>query len=176
MLEIPKLTPVQEAKFWAKVSVGGPDECWPWTGAVTDQGMAKFSIRKRYYKAHRVVAALDGREPADRQAIRTCGSTICCNPRHIVLGGVDENSAIARKTGRYATCQSGARNPMAKLTDDQVSEIKARIIAGETNLDIAEDFPVSHSMVSLIRRGKAWNLAGTFSIQRDPAIQQGVAK
>lgn len=53
--------------------------------------------------------------------------------------------------------QSGENNGASKLTNEQIEIIRRRIARGETNVRIAKDFGVTHSMISRIRRGKAWS-------------------
>lgn len=44
-----------------------------------------------------------------------------------------------------------------KLREDQVVEIKKRILAGEKVKNIAKEYPVSIDTIKLIRQGKIWN-------------------
>jgi uncharacterized protein (DUF433 family) len=50
----------------------------------------------------------------------------------------------------------GEDNETAKLTEAEVLEIVRRYDAGETQMSIARDFPVSQSAVSKILRGENW--------------------
>jgi hypothetical protein len=46
--------PTAQERFWAKVDRGGPDECWPWTGAILRNGYGYFAVRHgRPILAHR---------------------------------------------------------------------------------------------------------------------------
>lgn len=49
-VELMRGTP--EQRFWAKVDVRGPDECWPWIGGVTGTGHGVFWIGARLIGAH----------------------------------------------------------------------------------------------------------------------------
>lgn len=68
------------------------------------------------------------------------------------------NQRIAHVRHKHPECIGavGENHVMAKLTTEQVIEIKKRIQLGESNPDIAADYPVQASMISLIRTGKAW--------------------
>lgn len=57
---------------------------------------------------------------------------------------------------RHGTTTKGSKNRHAKLTDEQVSEIKRRLDTGEKQKDIAEWFGVSQPTISEIKSGKAW--------------------
>lgn len=51
----------------------------------------------------------------------------------------------------------GSRNGRALLEDDDVSEIKLRLLSGElTQLEIATEFGISREAVSAIKRNKRW--------------------
>jgi len=53
-------------------------------------------------------------------------------------------------TGKGELC------PSSKLTEDQVSGIKTRIIEGESCESIAADFPVGGSAIREIKAGRSW--------------------
>jgi hypothetical protein len=50
----------------------------------------------------------------------------------------------------------GERAPFAKLTADQVREIRLRVDAGEMQTSLAKDFGVSKSAINLIIKRKSW--------------------
>lgn len=50
----------------------------------------------------------------------------------------------------------GSKNAMAKLTDEQVKEIRARRSSGELLKTIAEDYGISLNHVSNIANGRRW--------------------
>lgn len=52
--------------------------------------------------------------------------------------------------------QKGSANANSRLTEDDVRLIKDMIDQGNFNTTIASHFGVTHSMISAIRRGKAW--------------------
>lgn len=86
-----------------------------------------------------------------------CDNPTCCNPIHLFVGNAKVNNLDKMFKGRARTSpQKRSENNNARLTDADVARIRERIAAGETNVAIAEDYPITHSMVSRIRRGKAW--------------------
>ena len=120
------------AYFWAKVSVGEPDECWLWTGGVFQrpsaphQAYGRFNWTKddcRY--AHRVAYQLSRElaSPPDESLVvmHLCDVPLCCNPAHLRLGTTQENNADRDSKGRQ---QHGERHHATKLTEDQVREIR----------------------------------------------------
>ena len=58
-----------------------------------------------------------------------------------------------RKSGKLA----GEANPMAKLSDKDVAEIRRRIEAGGVQAEIAREFGVSPAIISNIKHGKRWH-------------------
>jgi hypothetical protein len=42
-----------EERFWSRVDVRGPDECWPWMAA-TVKGYGQLSVMGRNEYAHRI--------------------------------------------------------------------------------------------------------------------------
>ena len=51
----------------------------------------------------------------------------------------------------------GSAHGLSKLTETQVSIIKTRLKAGETQRKIAEDFGISKQAVSSINIGRTWS-------------------
>ena len=50
-------SPEVQERFWAKVSKGGPNDCWEWTAATT-KGYGRFFTRRVSYQAHRAAYEL----------------------------------------------------------------------------------------------------------------------
>jgi len=90
-------------RFWKKVDVQGPDECWLWTASVNSRGYGSFGIAP--YKtalAHKVAWALaknDGvlSDPKSH-VMHSCDVKRCVNASHLTLGTAGENNrdAVAR--------------------------------------------------------------------------------
>jgi|SRR3990167_6387503 len=149
-------TPERAAEtFWSKVDrSGGPNACWPWTGATTRGGYGNVGRGGRYYRAHRMAWGLvNGPMPRDLHACHSCDNPPCCNPAHLFPGTNRENAEDAGRKGRLAR---GERQPTAKLTDAAVLTIRARIAAGDSNGAIAGDYGVVRDTIGMIRRGKTW--------------------
>jgi hypothetical protein len=80
-------TDVTEAvRFWSKVEVKGPDECWMFTGTIDDGGYGQFRYGGKLGTAHRLAYADSiGPVPSGSGVGQTCGQHACCNPRHLTL-------------------------------------------------------------------------------------------
>lgn len=74
------------SRFWSKVQVGEPDECWEWKGYVDQCGSGLFHINKKCYRAHNMAWALGNNQPYPAKLVRVmhrCSSATCCNPKHL---------------------------------------------------------------------------------------------
>lgn len=154
-----KIGELRMMRFWSKVDMRGPDECWEWQASINTSGYGRFKLMSyRMVTASRV--ALIGtkkEEPEGLHVLHTCDNRRCCNPAHLYFGTVARNCQDKVERGRAATGdQAGASNGAAKLTEEQVAVIVDRFRRGMNNKQIARDLPVTHQMVSKIRRGHMW--------------------
>lgn len=131
-----------------------PNGCWLWTGNPSDK-YGTVMIDAEAFPVHRVSAALFNGFNIDSPLLirHTCDVTRCFNPQHLIPGTVADNSRdmVERKRSLY-----GERSPHSKLTDDNVSEIKKRLEAGETQTSIASSYGVNQTLIGFIARGVAW--------------------
>lgn len=146
-------------RFWSKVDMRGPSECWEWQASLTTSGYGRFKIAS-YETAIASRVALIGtkkEEPFGMLVLHTCDNPCCCNPAHLYFGTQQDNMNDKVQRGRCRSGdQSGPNNGAAKLSEAQLAVIVQRLQDGWNNKQIAADLPVTHSMVSLIRRGKMW--------------------
>jgi hypothetical protein len=145
---------------WAlsQADCGAETDCWPWRGTYFSDGYGRI----RNHHAHRVMWSLvHGYEPSPDLLVRhTCDNPPCVNPRHLVLGtSLDNNrDMVSRGRGRYPGYRGrGEANGNARLTQDQVAEIRRRYAAGGVRqVDLAAEFGVSQPMIGYIVRGEHW--------------------
>jgi len=139
-------------RFMSKVSVG--DECWVWTAGRFTNGYGAFSLKGRLHRAHRMAFLLfSGDIPTGLCVCHRCDRPECVNPAHLFLGTSADNTADMVAKRRHA---AGARNGMAKLTEDDVREIRACVQEGDSQSHVAKRFGVSACLVGLIVRRKSW--------------------
>lgn len=104
--------------------------------------------------AHRYMCELaHGAPPSDRhEAAHSCGrgNFGCIAPLHLRWATPEQNSADKRLHG---TSNQGARNPMAKLDEQKVREIRA---ATGKHKDIAKAFGIARGTVGDIKAKKRW--------------------
>jgi hypothetical protein len=142
-------------RFWRKVEVCGPADCWPWKAKLGDTGYGQFKANNQCVRSHRVAWTLThGTIPHGLHVLHKCDNRACCNPAHLFLGTQLENIADRHLKGRDAhVSRPGMSNHQARLTDDAIRQIRAT--RGPLKL-IAKDHGVSHSLISMIRSGKRW--------------------
>ena len=155
------MTEPVKVRFWAKVKVLGPDECWPWTGA-TRLSYGSFGIGKSVTRgAHRIVAILtSGRNlRRDEFACHHCDNPGCCNPAHIFVGShMDNVNDMIRKRRHWtvvhhAKAMAHLRGLTAKLTLPQACEIAK---SEEGTGVLARRFGVHYTSIQRIRKRKVW--------------------
>lgn len=152
----PTPTPVAD-RFWAKVAVAGPDDCWLWTAGQTIWGYGNIGTENGQMRmAHRISWELHyGPIPRGLFVCHHCDNPPCVNPAHLFIGPPKINTQDMISKGRHGdTGAKGERNGHAKLTAEQVREIRASTNPNDS--DLARHYGVSPTTVTLARKGKTW--------------------
>ncbi len=150
---------LREMRFWSKVDMRGPDECWDWQASLNHHDYGRFKIASHVTAhANRIAWALHHRsDPGQMMVLHNCDRPQCCNPHHLRLGTPLDNIQDMDARGRRVTAdQSGAANGAAKMDEAVLALIVERLKAGWNNKQIARDLPVGHALVSRIRVGISW--------------------
>lgn len=114
--------------FFIQYSLEG---CWLWTGNKQPSGYGIFDLVVPYtrssrqrIRAHRLSFLIfNGLIPDGLNVLHRCDNPPCVNPDHLFLGTHADNSHDRDAKGRTAR---GERSGMAKLTEQQVCEIRAK--------------------------------------------------
>jgi Autographiviridae endonuclease len=143
--------------FWARVQIGGPDECWPFLGALRKDGYGSICYQgRRGALAHRLAYELKhGPVPEGLCVLHHCDNPPCCNDAHLWIGTRGDNNADRDAKGRRQPPR-GELHGRAKLTAVQVMEIRAKYAAGARQIPLATEYGVGKSLISLIVRREAW--------------------
>lgn len=152
-----KTRPLAE-RFWEKVAVAGPDECWLWQAGTFGNGYGKIWVPERGMTvgAHVVCWFLEhGIWPPDGINIcHTCDTPPCVNLRHLWDGSQQANLIDASIKGHMSHRQNrrrGDAHPHVKLTEAILDEIEQLLASGYSLYkEIAPRFGVHYG--SILRR------------------------
>ena len=156
--------------FWRRVDrAPGPEACWIWTGRRHEDGYGRVHYAGADRYAHRVAWALaHGEIEPGIQIMRRCRQRACVRLEHLFR-------ATAAEAGRYKAERDfvargerhglrlhperrarGERQGSAKLTDEQVREIRARYATREAPITrLAAEYHVGTSQVWRIVTGES---------------------
>ena len=134
-------------RFWSKVNIAGPNECWEWT-AGNDKGYGQYRVNSQFITgAHRYSFYLaNGYYPIKGCACHTCDNRLCVNPAHLWDGNRADNAKDRHVKGRTF---GGNR----KLTEEQVCNIRKDT---KSNIEIAKEYSISPGHVSQIINYRSW--------------------
>lgn len=141
-------------RFTKRVSPVPIAGCWLWTGG-TNGVYGQLYYEGHYIGAHRASWLLHrGAIPRGGVVCHECDVPLCVNPAHLFVGTHADNVADKMRKGRNRTGDHrGAQNPRAKLSDEQVREIRR---ASGTLTEIGLKYGVSFATIWGIKRGKKW--------------------
>lgn len=170
----PRIETPLEIRFWSKVDIRRPGECWPWIAGNFPDGYGCFYLDGRMHGAHRIAWRLArGKIPRGKHALHHCDNPPCCNPygkSHIYVGNHQQNmrDMYARSRRRPARGNAnGARTRpdrlargdnhyRAKLTADQVRTIRGCLDRGAKQSELARRFGVTRSLIHHIKTRLTW--------------------
>lgn len=151
-----------EERFLSKVYVDPETGCWIWTGSRYKGGYGQIgarSIRKSNFAASQVAWMLyRGPIPKGMGVLHKCDNPSCANVDHLFLGDQKANVQDMISKNRNGICYPGERNPQAKLSREQVLEIR-RIAANDEKIShtkIAKQFGVSRRTIGFIISRQRW--------------------
>lgn len=142
-------------RFWSKVEILGPDECWPWKAAVRNknEGYGAFWFEGRHQPSSRISYVLaKGEYESGLQVCHQCDNPACCNPKHLFLGTGKENNDDKVSKGRQAAGETSGKN---KVSAAQVVEIRSKR-SSATLKELAAEYGIHHTTVADICTRKSW--------------------
>lgn len=143
------MTPIE--RLLAKIDIDAETGCWNFTGS-RHYGYGSIWANGRLHRAHRLSYELHCEPIPDGLLVcHRCDNRACVNPDHLFLGTHSDNLADAMAKGRHVAI-SGSKHIQAKLTEADV--IAIRSAKGITHRNLAAQFGISSSQISMIRAGK----------------------
>lgn len=142
-------------RFEAKVIPCPMTGCWLWCGATRNYGVMRIGQDGpgSRVSAHRLAWELfNGVIHNGLCVLHRCDVPQCVNPAHLFLGTVLDNNTDRTTKGRSGAAR-GEHHPSAKLTNEQVIEIRG--MRGSLS-SIARKFCVDKMLISRIKRRKSW--------------------
>jgi len=95
-------------RFWAKVDVGSPEECWIWNASKSLKSYGRFDGGEKYKSAHRYSYLIHkGAIPDGMFVCHACDNPPCVNPNHLWLGTPSENTIDMLVKGRRPARKKG---------------------------------------------------------------------
>ena len=172
---IPALSPKDIARFWSKIEIKRPDECWLWISTVRQEGVRGYGAfhlyrHSGYFTAHRIAYVIqNGPIANDLMVCHSCDVKLCCNGNHLFSGTNSDNMLDASRKGRIASGdRNGARlypermprgedQGTAKLTEENVREIRRTYFPYKmSSPKLAKQFGVDHKTILNIIHDKIW--------------------
>jgi hypothetical protein len=136
-----------------------PAGCWEWNAAKNNKGYGQLNYQGRRLLAHRLSYESHNGPIPDGLILRhTCDNPPCINPKHLIVGTLVDNSRDMDERGRRVpTWRKGAAVPTAKLTEQQVREIRAKYIPIKYGtVRLGKEYGVSQALIHNIIKRKAW--------------------
>lgn len=127
-----------------------PNNCWVFTGAMSGSGYGAICDRGAHvvsFEHHK------GPVPKGMIVCHTCDNKPCINPKHLFLGTHKDNKDDEIAKGRHVF---GERQGQAKLTEQDVRDIRQFIVEGYSVASIAKAYDMSWTAISYIRSGRNW--------------------
>ena len=147
-------------RFWSKVDVKGPNDCWEWTTTLYVDGYGQFMINKTSRRAHRISYQLANNTIPNKMVVmHTCDNRKCVNPSHLKLGTQKDNIHDMMNKGRKPKIhRQGTLNGRAVLDENAIKFIRQHGIKGRGGnvAELANKFNISSTQILGIISNKFW--------------------
>lgn len=148
-----------KAHFWSNVDIRpDPEACWEWklSRNIRRGGYGTFYVSCKPMRAHRAAYQFTfGEIPSGLVVLHKCDNPPCCNPNHLSLGTLKDNSLDCIAKGRHKTLP-GSRNHQARFTEADVIEMRRLFSNGISMAQIARQFDTNASRLHQIVYRKEW--------------------
>lgn len=150
--------PVLE-RFWSKVLVSGPDDCWLWTGMTGGSNhYGVFSLgRGARERAHRFSYALAHSGIPDGMVVcHSCDNPRCVNPSHLYADTQRANMLDCVSKNRFPYLSRRATRPHTKLNPADILAIRQDHANGIATRALARAYAVDRKTIYEIVHRIIW--------------------
>lgn len=127
------------------------DGCWVYSGRKTTHGYGVFG-RDRYVHRESYSASI-GPIPDGYFICHRCDNPPCFNPDHLFAGPPAVNVQDMKKKDRHSR---GGQSGTAKLSEQQVIDIRRRFESGERASELALEFGMNGKYIYRVINGTLW--------------------
>lgn len=148
--------------FYKKIYWHTSQNCWLWLGPKSEGPYGRFTIKNALYSPHRVAFVLwNTAIPINMCVCHTCDNPRCVNPSHLFLGTTLDNVRDKIRKNRYSRVGNrgrvkGEKNGCAKLTEENIIQIRKLRKAGLTYKEIGQKFGISRTHTTRICCMRNW--------------------
>ena len=142
-----------------RVIVDADTGCWNFQrNILTSSGYGRIRVDDRWMLAHRASFIFaNGPLPPQAWVLHRCDNPACVNPEHLFAGTNLDNIADMVAKRRHI---HGERHHRAKLTEQDVLDIRTSFARGEQRRPIAERHGITIGHVKDVVHGRVWKHVG----------------
>lgn len=140
--------------FYDLLKLGGPNgDCLEWTLGHAAFGYGYTEVDGVSMGCHRLALILEGLNITGKVVMHICDNPPCCNPKHLQIGTKKDNNADRAAKGGYF---KGIKNHAAKITEQDVRDIRQLAQNGNTISVLATSYNLSGNHIRRIVYRKNW--------------------
>lgn len=133
-----------------------PSGCIEWTGYKNPAGYGQVRVNSKSHLVHRLAWVSSGKALPDGMLVcHKCDNPACFNTEHLFVGTHKDNMQDMKAKGRSAD-KAGEKCGKAKLSTNEVDEIRRLVAGGKTQASVALKFDIHPSHISRIVNKKRW--------------------
>jgi HNH endonuclease len=151
-------------RFWARVHK--TPRCWLWKPSIESgrRGYIDVNCRRCYASVYSWILH-NGQVPNGLLVCHSCDNPICVRPSHLWLGTALDNMRDCLEKGRFnhgTRGKSGEEHSLARLTDEDVREIRRRHVRGSgqahrgNSQQLAGEFGMTTVQILNIANRRQW--------------------
>lgn len=151
------ISPDYFSAFMSKVTIDTETGCWVWMACRDSNGYGRVRFCGETRLAHRVSLSIHRKEHlCNFHVLHRCDNPPCVNPEHLLLGTNADNVADMVAKGRNVVLR-GPQKFLAKLTLEDLRDVRLRLDAGETRRSIANIYDIHETQISRIATGNSYS-------------------